>query len=133
MLPIDLQSKIGALILNLGPEIGSLQSLHLSAHGRFWQGAPTHALVPADGKTEPPNLDAKPTDEAASWRSMGVEFPAACEAAFSVEAYRGPRGPGYVIHVHVVSAGVLHHRAIASGPETWRGHDWVPLKTVRLV
>ena len=129
MIPPDLQSKLSALTLNLGPEIGAVQSLHLSLHGRFWQGAMTHATVPADGVPAAPNLDVKPSDEGASWRSMGIELPAQCEAAFSVEAYVGPHGPGYVLHTHVISQAVRYHRAIASGPESWRGHDWLPVKT----
>ena len=128
MPPTDLQTKIGALIVNLVPQLAPLQTQHFAARGRFWQGRMTHAVIPADGIASSPNPDARPADETTSRRTLGVSFPAQTEAAFSVEAYVGPQGPGYAIHVHVIASGVRYLRVINSGPETWRTHNWTALK-----
>src|SRR5689334_17422200 len=120
MLPTTLQSNIDAMLLSVAPQIATAQTLHLTAHGRCWQGKLTHTAIPADGALTAPNLDAKPTDQPDSWRDLAIALPALMPAALSVEAYIGPQGPGYTIHAHVISGGVRYRRAIHSGPEAWR-------------
>lgn len=118
------------MLLSVAPQIATAQTLHVSAHGRCWQGRITHAVIPADGALAAPNRDAKPTDQTTSWRDLGIALPALMEAALSVEAYVGPQGPGYVIHAQVISGGVRYRRSENFGPETLRTAPFTGVKTV---
>jgi hypothetical protein len=125
-------SAIDSLITNLATQLATLQPPYLSAHGRYWQGARTHSIIPLEGVPTAPNLLAKPTDQTESWLTFGIVLPALTEAALTVEIYNGPSGHGYVIHADVISSGVRYRKSTNVGPEIWRTHDWTALKTLNM-
>ena len=131
MLPIDLESKIAALLTNLAGQLAALQPAYLSAKGGYWQGVRTHAIIPLEGLPTAPNPFAKPTDQAENWTAFGIVLPALTEAALSVESYRGPSGHGYVIHAEVISSGTRYRRSENFGPETYRTKPFIAVKTAQ--
>lgn len=111
-----------------GDAIGAIASVQeayaKSRGGRFWQGLDTHPVKPADGQPAPPDLDRKPTDQAESWRDLGIALPATTEISYRVDVYDGPLGRGWVFIAQFrVGTNVLT-RAEARGPEAHRTLDW---------
>jgi hypothetical protein len=125
-------SSIDSLMTNLANQLATLQPAYLASKGRYWQGAPTHAIIPIEGVPTAPNPLTKPTDQTESWLAFGIILPALTEAALTVEIYNGPSGHGYVIHADVISSGVRFRKSTNVGPESWRTHDWAAMKTVNM-
>jgi hypothetical protein len=132
MITPDLQTKLNALVDDAAAEVARAQDAYRAIHGRYWQGARTHAAVPSDGVAVAPDLTRKPTDEAASWSSMGIELPAQTEAALSVDVYETRSGRGYVVNADVMLEGIYYRRAVNGGPDAWREHDWKPFKRTEI-
>lgn len=112
----------------LAAALAGRQAAYRAARGRYWQGAPTHALPPADGAKVAPDRAARPSDQAEDWDRFGVPLPAALEVGLRVDVYDGPAGQGYVAVAEVLVTGRLWRRAQNVGPEGWRSSGWVELE-----
>lgn len=132
MIPTDLQTKLDALLQNVGDQVTSIQEAYKSARQRYWQGVRTHTVTPSDGATTAPDPNRKPSDQAESWASFGLALPAQTEAALSVDVYQTRAGHGYIVNADVIVAGVYYRRAVNHGPEISREHDWKPFKKTQM-
>ena len=130
MIPTDLQTKLDTLLNNAAAQVAAAEEAYMSLHGRYWQGMRTHAVIPADGATAPPDLTREPTDEAASWSSMGLTLPAQTEAALSVHIYETRAGHGYIVNAEVIVSGVHYGRSLNFGPESRQERDWTAYKQI---
>jgi len=102
-----------------------VQSDRLASNAPLLQLPPTHAM--------PVDLDAK--DGMApdlrkrigidSWYSARLEIPAKMLAAYRVDVYDGPDGPGFVILAETIHSGTIWRREINVGAESWREIDWI--------
>jgi hypothetical protein len=129
MVPLAIQSTIETELAAVLSELALKQTPYFAAHGRYWQGARTHATPPADGIPLAPNLNAKPPDQTASWATLGIALPPLTTAAYTVWAYQSPAGHGYVVHADVLISGVYHRKSVNVGPEAWLTHPWGVLKS----
>ncbi len=130
MISPSLQSTIDNLITNVLSQLATLQPGYLSSKARYWQGLPTHTIIPADGLATAPNLLSKPTYQAETWLTFGLILPALMECSLSVSQYSGPSGKGYVLHADAISSGVRYRRSENVGPAAWLSHPWTAMKTV---
>ena len=130
MVPLPLQTTIETELAALITELALKQPAYFAANGRYWQGARTHAIPPADGLLAAPNLNAKPSDQTDSWATLGITLPALTSAAYTVHAYNTPAGPGYVIHADVLVSGVYHRKSVNVGPATWFTQTWRTAKMI---
>lgn len=112
------------------PTFETKQAAYLSTNGRYFQGLPTHASLPAHTDTATPmpvatQLASRPTDQSEDWLTFlpaweGRPMPAMVRS----DVYNGPQGKGYVLTLAVTYNGVQYRRAVHVGPEPSRGHDW---------
>jgi hypothetical protein len=128
MIPNDLQTKLDALLDDTATQLAAIQDAYYAIHRRYWQGARTHGVIPADGATLAPDLTRKPTDVAASWSTVGLNLPAQTEGALSVHIYETRAGHGYIINADVIVAGVHHRRSVNFGPAPLFERDWTACK-----
>ena len=106
-------------------EILRRQAEYRSAHGRYFQGLPTHTEVPADGaEVAPDRLGAHPTDQAEDWQAMGWPTAGAGKSLARIDTYDGPQGTGFALTLRVRIGPDVWGRAVQEGPENWRAHDW---------
>ena len=100
------------------------QATYLGAHGRYFQGLPSHTATPADGNdAAPDSLTATPSYQTDSWASLGG-FPATTKSVIECHQYDGPLGKGYLVFLTVLVGGRRWRRAIEFGPETFRNAAW---------
>jgi hypothetical protein len=95
-----------------------------AVHSGYWQGLPSHSVIPLLGATAFPDVgDACPTDQAGwPWPSgiLSLRLP----MAMRVNCYLGDRGPGYEVHLLIDCSTRRWHRCMAFGAEMWRTLDW---------
>jgi len=104
------------------------QNAYFAAHGRYWQGIATPALIPDDGASRSPDLSTKPHDQAETWADSftGADaLPASWPVRMSVDVYNGPSGHGWSVTVLVSKAGTTYMRTWNVGPEIYRETGWV--------
>lgn len=114
-------------------QIQPKQDAYLLANGRYWQGIVTtdRLLVPNNPNDATdvvlevlPDIDRKPTDQAESWRTSGINLGTTLPMAIEVHVYNGPQGHGYVGIVYARWDDTIYTRKHNSGPETWRTEPW---------
>lgn len=118
-----IDAEMDALILQLLPLQEERADQYHFAPVVYWQGAPTHAVIPADGVKIPPNPDAAVAGEP-SWAEFGVILPAETLAAYEVWTYITAEGSGWLLRAQVVENGERWSRAANVGPAERLGHGW---------
>lgn len=132
VMPPGLQTKCDGQLDALWPQLQADEQSWYETHGRYWQGLITHQQIPENGADVLPDVgDLTPTDQPAPWPPGYLQNPIAI--ALVVDMYEGPLGQGYVLTATVqttppqvpVAAAHRWSRALAVGPETERGYDWL--------
>lgn len=113
------EARLRALLL----DIHQRQQVYRAMNGRFWQGARTHTVTPADGNATAPDLTRKAGDFE-DWQTFGAQLPASVECAFQVDTYSGPSGDGYTVTVFVVVNGETWTRTATVGADARRATQW---------
>ena len=126
MIPNTLQTKLDTLLSETAQQVATIQEAYRSAHGRYWQGLRTHAVIPADGATAAPDLARKPSDQDESWSTFAFTLPALTEGALSVDVYQSRKGLGYIVNADVVANGIRYRRSVNFGAESRFERDWTP-------
>ncbi len=105
--------------------LDTFQAEYHNGHGQYFQALQSHSEVP-DGLAESDTLDLSPSDQDASLATLWnyAAMPAKIDWSFRVDTYAAPDGEGYVITVLANVKDETWTRAVALGPETWRGYDW---------
>ena len=106
-------TKVNTALANLAAKVQAKQDAYFLAHGRYWQGILTPAVIPVDGTDTKPNLKLKPTDQVEDWTTLGL--PATIPVSVEVHTHNGPQGHGYTAYVHAVVSGVHYVRAQGVG------------------
>ena len=90
---------------------------------RYWQGRRQVLGTLA--------VDDKPTDQAVSWKGVGVASKAdlpditGLEAmSIQIDVYDGPQGKGWTVTLTIAYAGTAYRRVYNRGPESYREQDW---------
>lgn len=111
----EVRTKVDSWLAARWSGVVDRQESYAASHGgRYWQGLRTHVIeveYPDGGDVDVvgDNLTAAPSDQA---------------ALFSVHAYDGPQGTGFVACVIVRYNGTMYWRCQNYGPETWRTFSW---------
>lgn len=132
MIPQPLLTKLEDLLAGTVEQVGAIQENYRLLRQRYWQGARTHSVIPADGGTGAPDLHRKPSDQSETWASFGLALPAETEAALSVHVYKSRNGLGYIVHADVIVNGVRYRRSRNFGPESGFERDWHPCNVVTM-
>jgi hypothetical protein len=110
--------------------VAAAQVDYLVAHGRYWQGLPTHTAAPVhttarDGDAPADRLGSAPTDQPHTWDdTLPGLLVGPMSGRWRVDVYDGPAGKGYTLTVEAVHDGTLRRRTVNVGPETYRERDW---------
>ncbi len=126
-IPSGLKTKIDGRLSLMLTHLEARQEAYIAAHGRYFQGIRTHAVLPKGEIDEetPPNSRVKPTDQAEDWDDVGILLPAKMPFALAIDVYDGPRGVGWSARVEVDYRGILHSRRVGFGPDAAdHTHDW---------
>lgn len=133
---VQVRNAVDNFLAARWPALVSRQDAFFATHSRYWQGLRTHSLTPAhttaaDGSALCDMIDRRPSDESGTWRDA---FPGwASELfpmVFSIDAYDGPQGPGWVATVSVLHNGSLYQRSRNVGPEEHRTKGWRRVETL---
>jgi len=101
------------------------QDIYFQNNGAYWQGLPTHDVIPLNDKLEKPSFSRKPTDQSRSWEDL-VQLPDRMPVSAEVHIYETPiGGHGYQIVYTKRQAGVIYKKSVGVGPEE-RTYDWTP-------
>lgn len=112
-------------IENALPIIAIAENEYLQSTGRFFQGLPTHTIVPGEDNMATAETDTHPQDQISSWGDLGISpgsLPST--ASIRIDTYSGPQGNGYVVIAQTTIDGHTWQRTISVGPEEWRGSEW---------
>lgn len=126
----EITDSIDAATAQVLAPIGSAQANYLAGNGRYAQMLQTHTVTPADGASvAPDNGSARPyyQSETVGQLATLVGLPATMQACAWCDTYEGPQGPGYVLYLEVIIAGVTWRRQINVGPEDWQTRGWYGL------
>lgn len=118
-IPSGLKAKIDGRVSLMLTHLEARQEAYIAAHGRYFQGIRTHAVLPKGEIDEetPPNSRVKPTDQAEDWDDVGILLPAKMPFALAIDVYDGPRGVGWSIRVEIEHLGRAFARQIGFGPD----------------
>lgn len=126
-IPSGLKTKIDGRLSLMLTHLEARQEAYIAAHGRYFQGIRTHAVLPKGEIDEetPPNSRVKPTDQAEDWDDVGILLPAKMPFALAIDVYDGPRGVGWSIRAEADYQGSLYARRVGFGPDAADyTHDW---------
>ena len=127
LIPSGLKTKIDGRLNLLLTHLEARQDTYFTAHGRYFQGIRTHAVLPKGEIDEetPPNSRVKPTDQAEDWDDARILLPAKMPFALAIDVYDGPRGKGWSARVEVDYRGSFYSRRVGFGPDAAdHTHDW---------
>ena len=133
-IPSGLKAKIDGRVSLMLTHLEARQEAYIAAHGRYFQGIRTHAVLPKGEIDEetPPNSRVKPTDQAEDWDDVGIVLPANMPMALAIDVYESsdripdetqPRGfrlepyHGWSIRVEIEHLGRAFARQIGFGPD----------------
>ncbi len=118
-IPSGLKTKIDGRLSLMLTHLEARQEAYIAAHGRYFQGIRTHAVLPKGEIDEetPPNSRVKPTDQAEDWDDVGILLPAKMPFALAIDVYDGPRGVGWSARAEVEHLGRAFARQIGFGPD----------------
>jgi hypothetical protein len=107
------------------PRLVAYQDMYIAQYGGYYQELGSHSLAPT-GADDADRLEEHPTDQLTTlerfWSYAGL--PESTNFALEITTYEGPDGNGYVLNVSTTVLGVLWHRSINYGPETYREQAW---------
>ena len=121
--PNQIRQAVEGRLRALLQDLHQRQQIYRAMNGRYWQGARTHAVTPADGNATAPDPTRKVGDFE-DWQTFGAQLPAAVECAFQVDTYSGPGGDGYTVTVFVGVAGDVWTRTATFGADSKRASGW---------
>lgn len=121
--PNQIRQAVETRLRALLQDLHQRQQIYRAMNGRYWQGARTHTVTPADGTATAPDLTRKVGDYE-DWQSFGAQLPATVECAFQVDTYSGPTGDGYTVTVFVEVGGDVWTRTATIGPDSKRATGW---------
>ena len=127
LIPEQLKAKIDRRLGLLLTHLEARQEAYFTAHGRYFQGIRTHAVLPKGEIDEetPPNPRVKPTDQDEDWDGAGINLPAKMPFALAIDVYEGPRGHGWSARVEVGHQERELAKQIGFGPDAGHyTHDW---------
>lgn len=98
------------------------QEKYRAAHGRYWQGLPTHSKAPGAASASPDRWFDTPTDQRGQPWSRMIAF-STMPYALRVDTYEGPDGAGWVMCAEVTESGQVYERCQGDGAEM-HDHAW---------
>ncbi len=130
-IPAGLKARIDGRLNLLMTHLEARQDIYFTAHGRYFQGIRTHAVLPKGEIDEetPPNPRVKPTDQAEDWDGAGIILPAKMPFALTIDVYDGPRGKGWSVRTEVEHQGREFARQVGFGPDAAdHTFDWKAIR-----
>lgn len=126
------RDTIDTFVTNRWPTIVARQENFRSNKGRYWQGLPTHTVIPAwlsnqDGSALGDRLNISPDDQGAfsTWANVFPEWLTdLLPAQLRVDVYDGPQGQGWTLTATVTHNGNKWRRVVNVGPESNRAQGW---------
>ena len=111
----QLRAQIDLALADYDIELRSRQLAFFQAHGRYFQGPPTHTTLPVDAALTPPDNLAQEIDDQPEQKTW-QDLPAALPARLTIHTYAGPKGQGYIAIVEGLLNGQHHSRSADYGP-----------------
>lgn len=136
-MPISASLKATANVKldDLVTQLSMLQATYKAKNGKYWQGLPCTATIPADGVAVTVNKTVRPSDQPESWNNLykndatppqdvGIALDATLPVQLRVDTYARPNEAGYVVVGEVIESTRTYQRCINVGPDTYRSYDW---------
>jgi len=123
-----LKTDVENIIVDLVADLTPRQNSFFAINGKYWEGALTHDILPADGVGKVPDKTKKKSDFV-PWNKFGggsgVDLPSLMKCCTCVNAYDGPLGKGWCVFGFVKEGNDKHRRCENIGPDTRRTFDWI--------
>lgn len=108
-------------------KITDSQTDYIKTHDKYWQGLPTHSVLPADGKKgKPDKLKSKPEYREESWKDLGLDIDIQMPFSIKVNEHYKPttNEKGYTVQFHKMVGGKEYIKSVGYGIASQFTRDW---------
>jgi len=116
--PAGVRADANSYLDDMVTNIATKQTDYHTANSEYWQGLPTHSVIPVDDSDNAPDQLGGSVTGHTSWTTFGVTVPGVSNISFRVNAYISPIGEGYQVVGEIVLGTDTYTRGVNVGADS---------------